>query len=96
MAACAYSVTLGARSVATDETVRLAKGQPRHPTLDDDLVIYAGATTHRRVKLRSEFRPAIHILSQSTFLFMNLVEVEALLPTALRNAKLDGFETSQW
>jgi len=37
-------VTLGARSFAMDEEGRLIRGKKRHPTIEDDVVIYAGAT----------------------------------------------------
>ncbi len=37
-------VTLGALSFAMDEEGRLVRGQKRHPTIEDDVVIYAGAT----------------------------------------------------
>src|SRR5437667_2404748 len=36
-------VTLGALSFAMDEEGRLVRGMKRHPTLEDDVVIYAGA-----------------------------------------------------
>jgi serine O-acetyltransferase len=38
------AVTLGARSFPTDGDGHLKKGLPRHPRLEDDVVIYAGAT----------------------------------------------------
>lgn len=37
-------VTLGALSFPKDETGRLIRGLKRHPTIEDDVVIYAGAT----------------------------------------------------
>ncbi len=37
-------VTLGALSFAMDEEGRLIRGKKRHPTIEDDVVIYAGAT----------------------------------------------------
>jgi serine O-acetyltransferase len=37
-------VTLGARSFAMDEEGQLIRGKKRHPTIEDDVVIYAGAT----------------------------------------------------
>ncbi|MFL6276909.1 MAG: serine O-acetyltransferase EpsC [Blastocatellia bacterium] len=37
-------VTLGALSFPKDETGRLIRGQKRHPTIEDHVVIYAGAT----------------------------------------------------
>ena len=37
-------VTLGAKSFAMDEEGQLIRGKKRHPTIEDDVVIYAGAT----------------------------------------------------
>src|SRR5215510_8403767 len=37
-------VTLGALSFPKDEKGRLLRGQKRHPTIEDRVVIYAGAT----------------------------------------------------
>ncbi len=37
-------VTLGALSFATDGDGNLVRGQKRHPTIEDDVVIYANAT----------------------------------------------------
>lgn len=37
-------VTLGARSFKKDEHGRIVKGGKRHPTIEDDVTIYAGAT----------------------------------------------------
>jgi serine O-acetyltransferase len=37
-------VTLGALSFPRDERGRLVRGTKRHPTLEDDVVVYAGAT----------------------------------------------------
>ncbi len=44
-------VTLGARSFASDERGQLVKGSPRHPIVEDDVVIYAGATILGRVTI---------------------------------------------
>lgn len=38
------AVTLGAKRFPTDSNGHPIKGQPRHPVLQDDVVIYAGAT----------------------------------------------------
>jgi serine O-acetyltransferase len=38
------AVTLGAKSFPRDTSGRLTKGLPRHPIVEDDVVIYAGAT----------------------------------------------------
>jgi serine O-acetyltransferase len=43
------AVTLGARSFPTDADGSLKKGMPRHPLIEDDVVIYAGATILGRV-----------------------------------------------
>lgn len=45
------AVTLGAKSFPVDESGHPLKGQPRHPILEDDVVIYAGATVLGRVTL---------------------------------------------
>ena len=37
-------VTLGALSFAMDEEGRMIRGNKRHPTIEDDVVIYANAT----------------------------------------------------
>ncbi|MHB8875540.1 MAG: serine O-acetyltransferase EpsC [Myxococcaceae bacterium] len=44
-------VTLGAKSFPVDETGKLVKGIPRHPMVEDDVVIYAGATILGRVTI---------------------------------------------
>ena len=43
------AVTLGARRFPTDESGALVKGAPRHPIVEDDVVIYAGATILGRI-----------------------------------------------
>jgi serine O-acetyltransferase len=45
------AVTLGAKSFPTDAEGHPIKGQPRHPTVEDDVVIYAGATVLGRVTI---------------------------------------------
>ncbi|QGP77901.1 serine O-acetyltransferase EpsC [Sphingobium sp. CAP-1] len=42
-------VTLGARSFPADEKGALEKALPRHPIIEDDVVIYAGATILGRI-----------------------------------------------
>lgn len=46
-------VTLGALSFAKGEDGLLVKGQPRHPILEDDVIVYAGATILGRVTIGS-------------------------------------------
>jgi serine O-acetyltransferase len=43
------AVTLGAKSFPVDAEGKPLKGQPRHPTLEDEVVIYAGATVLGRI-----------------------------------------------
>jgi serine O-acetyltransferase len=43
------AVTLGAKSFPVDAEGKPLKGQPRHPILEDEVVIYAGATVLGRV-----------------------------------------------
>jgi serine O-acetyltransferase len=43
------AVTLGAKSFPVDAQGKPIKGQPRHPTLEDEVVIYAGATVLGRI-----------------------------------------------
>jgi len=45
------AVTLGAKRFATDGDGHLQKGGARHPILEDDVVIYAGATVLGRVTI---------------------------------------------
>jgi serine O-acetyltransferase len=44
-------VTLGAKSFPLDESGRLTKGAARHPIVEDDVVIYAGATILGRISI---------------------------------------------
>jgi serine O-acetyltransferase len=44
-------VTLGAKRFPTDDKGHLEKGLPRHPIVEDDVVIYAGATILGRVTI---------------------------------------------
>lgn len=45
------NVTLGAKRFAVNEDGSLTKGLPRHPVLEDDVVIYAGATVLGRITI---------------------------------------------
>ena len=42
-------VTLGAKRFTEDENGALVKGEPRHPIIEDNVVIYAGATVLGRI-----------------------------------------------
>ena len=43
------AVTLGAKRFPVDASGALVKGAPRHPIVEDDVVIYAGATVLGRI-----------------------------------------------
>ena len=45
------AVTLGAKRFPADEDGQLLKGQARHPIVEDDVVIYAGATILGRITI---------------------------------------------
>jgi serine O-acetyltransferase len=45
------AVTLGAKRFAKDENGLLVKGNIRHPIVEDDVVIYAGATILGRITI---------------------------------------------
>jgi serine O-acetyltransferase len=45
------AVTLGAKRFTSDAEGNLQKGQPRHPIVEDDVVIYAGATVLGRITI---------------------------------------------
>lgn len=45
------AVTLGAKSFPVDEEGQLIKGKERHPIIEDDVVIYAGATILGRITI---------------------------------------------
>jgi serine O-acetyltransferase len=44
-------VTLGAKSFPKDASGKIIKGLPRHPVLEDDVIIYSGATILGRVTI---------------------------------------------
>ena len=47
------AVTLGSKSFRADDRGVLVKGEPRHPIVEDDVVIYAGATILGRIVIGS-------------------------------------------
>jgi len=47
------AVTLGAKNFPADETGNLVKGEPRHPIIEDNVVIYSGATILGRITVGS-------------------------------------------
>jgi serine O-acetyltransferase len=47
-------VTLGAKSFSLDDRGHPVKGVPRHPIIEDDVIIYSGATILGRVTIGRE------------------------------------------
>jgi len=45
------AVTLGAKRFTQDDSGALEKGAPRHPVVEDDVVVYAGATVLGRITI---------------------------------------------
>jgi serine O-acetyltransferase len=72
------AVTLGAKSFPVDADGKPIKGQPRHPILEDEVVIYAGATVLGRITigrgasiggnvwLTQDVAPATHVTQASS------------------------------
>ena len=52
------AVTLGAKRFEADDDGALRKNYPRHPIIEDDVVIYAGATILGRVTVGRGSRSA--------------------------------------
>jgi serine O-acetyltransferase len=46
-----HAVTVGARHFPTDDEGRLLKGDARHPIVEHDVIIYAGATILGRITI---------------------------------------------
>ena len=55
------AVTLGAKRFPTDSEGNLQKGLPRHPLVEDDVVIYAGATIGGNVWITESVPPGASV-----------------------------------
>lgn len=98
-------VTLGARSFPADEKGGLEKALPRHPIIEDDVVIYAGATILGRIIIGSrsviggnvwltDSVPADSNVRQAKAQYEVTSRVEVSAPHrvhALMDAERDGF-----
>ena len=72
------AVTLGAKRFSVEENGSLTKGQPRHPVIEDDVVIYAGATILGRVTIgRGSIIGGNIWLTRSVPPFSNIVQAQA-------------------
>jgi serine O-acetyltransferase len=83
------AVTLGARSFHADGEGRLVKGEPRHPIIEDDVIIYAGATILGRVTIgRGSVVGGNVWLTRSVPAGSNIAQAQnamAPIPAALQN-----------
>ena len=72
------AVTLGAKRFTVEENGSLTKGQPRHPVIEDDVVVYAGATILGRVTIGRGSTIGGNIwLTRSVPPFSNIVQAQA-------------------
>lgn len=78
-------VTLGARNFPTDADGRLVRGAPRHPILEDGVVVYAGATILGRITLG-----AGSVIGGGVWLTRSVPPGSRVLQAALRTS--DDFE----
>jgi serine O-acetyltransferase len=74
------AVTLGAKRFETDETGALVKGKIRHPIVEDDVVIYAGATVLGRITIGAGSAIGGNVwLTQSVPPGSNITQAKALV-----------------
>jgi serine O-acetyltransferase len=70
-------VTLGARRFDVDQNGALLKNYPRHPIIEDDVVIYAGATVLGRITVGARTT-----IAGSVWLTQNVPPGSTIIPTA--------------
>lgn len=76
------SVTLGARRFESDENGFLVKGAPRHPIIEDEVIIYAGATILGRVTIGKGSSIGGNVwLTESVPPFTNVTQAKARTET---------------
>ncbi|SRR5690554_1742680 len=83
------NVTLGALRFPADEEGRLEKGHPRHPIIEDDVVIYAGATLLGRITVGKN-----SVIGGNVWLTRSVPENSAITQANLRREMPDCPETS--
>ena len=72
------AVTLGAKRFTVDDSGALVKGQPRHPIVEDDVVIYAGATILGRITIGRGSTIGGNVwLTRSVPAYSNIVQAQA-------------------
>ncbi|WP_066565507.1 serine O-acetyltransferase EpsC [Snodgrassella sp. CFCC 13594] len=80
------AVTLGAKRFTEDENGHLHKGQARHPIIENDVVIYAGATILGRVTIGRG-----SIIGGNVWLTHSVPEGSQISQAVTRNASPDEF-----
>lgn len=83
------NVTLGALRFPADEDGRLEKGHPRHPIIEDDVVIYAGATLLGRITVGKN-----SVIGGNVWLTRSVPENTAITQANLRREMPDCPETT--
>lgn len=83
------NVTLGALRFPADEDGRLEKGHPRHPIIEDDVVIYAGATLLGRITVGKN-----SVIGGNVWLTRSVPEDSAITQANLRREMPDCPETT--
>lgn len=83
------NVTLGALRFPADEDGRLEKGHPRHPIIEDDVVIYAGATLLGRITVGKN-----SVIGGNVWLTRSVPENSAITQANLRREMPDCPETT--
>lgn len=83
------NVTLGAMRFPSDEEGRLEKGHPRHPIIEDDVVIYAGATLLGRITVGQN-----SVIGGNVWLTRGVPANSAITQANLRREMPDCPETS--
>ncbi len=83
------NVTLGALRFPADEHGRLEKGHPRHPIIEDDVVIYAGATLLGRITVGKN-----SVIGGNVWLTRSVPENSAITQANLRREMPDCPETT--
>jgi len=85
------AVTLGAKRFTEGEHGDLVKGEPRHPILEDDVVIYAGATILGRVTIGQESVIGGNVwLTQSVPARSHVVQAQMRTSPTIQPKPIDG------
>ena len=79
------AVTLGAKRFEADASGALVKNNPRHPIVEDDVVIYAGATILGRVTIGKGSS-----IGGNVWLTHNVPPGSSITQAKARNESFDG------